>query len=78
MLIDEKGRLFGKINVIDLAVIIFILSLAIPLVYYSWRIAHERKNTSIHQIMNYEVLRTQIQQVETMFKKYPRLRRYLK
>lgn len=36
-IIDEKGRLFGKINVIDFIVVVFILSF-IPIVYYGYRI----------------------------------------
>ena len=37
-LIDDKGRLFGKINVIDLLVILLLLGL-IPIFYYGYKIA---------------------------------------
>ena len=37
MLIDEKGKIFGKINIIDLGVIIFILSL-VPMIYFGYKI----------------------------------------
>lgn len=40
--IDEKGRLFGKINVIDLLVALFILSL-VPMFYFGYKIAHQRE-----------------------------------
>ncbi|MBI3584507.1 MAG: DUF4330 domain-containing protein [Nitrospinae bacterium] len=36
-IIDEKGRLFGKINVIDFLVILFLISLT-PMVYYGYKI----------------------------------------
>lgn len=37
MIIDEKGKLFGKINVIDLLVILFFVAL-IPMFYYGYKI----------------------------------------
>lgn len=37
-LIDDKGRLFGKINVIDFLVILFLLGLT-PILYYGYKIA---------------------------------------
>src|SRR3989338_4297575 len=36
-IIDEKGRLFGKINIIDFIVILFLISLT-PMVYYGYKI----------------------------------------
>lgn len=36
-LIDEKGRLFGKINVIDFLVILSLISLT-PMLYYGYKI----------------------------------------
>ena len=35
--IDEKGRLFGKWNIIDAGVVLFILGLT-PMVYYSHKL----------------------------------------
>ena len=39
-LIDEKGRLFGKINLIDLMVILLLLG-AIPIFYFGYKIYTE-------------------------------------
>ena len=41
-IIDEKGRLFGKINIIDIIVVVFLLSL-LPMVYYGYRIITAEK-----------------------------------
>jgi len=41
-IIDEKGRLFSKINIIDLLAIIFLLNLA-PIFYFSFRIITQEK-----------------------------------
>lgn len=40
-LIDEKGRLFGKVNIIDFLALLFILSL-VPMVYFGYRIFHPK------------------------------------
>jgi len=40
--IDEKGRLFGKINIIDFFVIIFLVSL-IPMFYFGYRLSNAKK-----------------------------------
>ena len=42
-IIDGKGRLFGKINIIDLAVIITLV-FVVPAVYFGYRIALSRKD----------------------------------
>lgn len=47
-IIDEKGRLFGKINVIDFLVIIFFLSLT-PMFYYGYKIFHKKPAAPIAQ-----------------------------
>ncbi len=39
--IDEKGRLFGKINIIDFLVIIFLLSLT-PMFYFGYKISKQK------------------------------------
>ena len=36
-IIDDQGRLFGKVNIIDLIVLIFFLSLT-PMFYFGWKI----------------------------------------
>ncbi len=41
-IIDEKGRLFSKINIIDLLAILFLLSLT-PMFYFSYRIIAQAK-----------------------------------
>lgn len=41
-IIDEKGRLFSKINIIDLLVIIFLLILS-PIIYFSYRLITQEK-----------------------------------
>lgn len=42
--IDEKGRLFGKWNIIDFLVVIFILCLT-PMGYYAWKLCKAPKTT---------------------------------
>ena len=37
MLIDDKGRLFGKINIIDFLVFLFVLCV-LPMFYFGWKI----------------------------------------
>ncbi len=41
-IIDEKGILFGKINVIDFLVVIFFLAL-IPMFYFGYKLYTKRK-----------------------------------
>ena len=41
-IIDEKGRLFGKINVIDFLVILFLLSLT-PMFYFGYKLSTSKK-----------------------------------
>lgn len=41
MLIDEKGRLFGKINLIDFLVIVFLLALT-PMFWFGYKIFTKR------------------------------------
>ncbi len=44
-IIDEKGKLFGKINVIDFLVIIFLLSLT-PMFYFGYKIFNKNPSVS--------------------------------
>ena len=39
-IIDERGRLFGKINVFDFVVLLFILCVIIPVAGLAWKIFH--------------------------------------
>lgn len=41
-IIDEKGRLFGKINIIDFLVIVFLVSL-IPMFYFGYKLSDAKK-----------------------------------
>ncbi|MBR2877813.1 MAG: DUF4330 domain-containing protein [Clostridia bacterium] len=43
MIIDEKGRLFGKVSIVDIAVILFIVVVAVALV---WRFAGMKDETA--------------------------------
>lgn len=36
--IDDQGRLFRKINVIDFLIILFFLSIILPMCYFSYKI----------------------------------------
>lgn len=47
-MIDEKGRLFGKINVIDFLVILFFISL-FPIFYFSYNSYSARRRTEINE-----------------------------
>lgn len=47
-IIDEKGRLFGKINVIDFLVILFLISWA-PMFYYGHKIFHKKPVASVKE-----------------------------
>ncbi|MEK6590249.1 MAG: DUF4330 domain-containing protein, partial [Nitrospinota bacterium] len=65
-LIDEKGRLFGKVNVIDLLVILFIISLT-PMIYYGYKIFNVPPPPPPSSLQNYQ---TKIQ-VFILFKNLP-------
>lgn len=47
-IIDEKGRLFGKINVIDFLVIIFLFSL-MPMFYLGYKISRQSKKPIVEE-----------------------------
>ena len=58
--LDEKGKLFGKINLIDLIVIVV---LVLILVAVGWKLAGSRIADAIESnapVMEYEVLCTEI------------------
>lgn len=48
-IIDEKGRLFGKINIIDFLVILFLLSLT-PMLYFGYKISNKKAPEVIVQV----------------------------
>ncbi len=43
--VDDKGRLFGKVNIIDFLVIVFLLSLS-PMVYFGYKISNYQQAKS--------------------------------
>ncbi|MFC1674321.1 DUF4330 family protein [Candidatus Omnitrophota bacterium] len=45
-IIDKQGRLFGKINVIDFAVILFLLSIT-PMFYYGYKLHIAARQTAV-------------------------------
>ena len=53
-LIDEKGKLFGRINVIDLAVVLVVIVLAVG-VYVQFGVKESTSVTSAMQPVTYEV-----------------------
>lgn len=48
-IIDERGRLFGKINVIDLLAILFLASL-VPMFNFGYRISHQNPKIAVQEI----------------------------
>lgn len=71
-IIDENGRLFKSINVIDAVVVVFLLSL-IPVFYFGYRVYKEKvsysvriRNTPINKSLKYEIdeLRRRISDLE--------------
>ena len=63
-IIDEKGRLLGKINAIDFLVIIFFLSLT-PMFYFGYKISH--KKPSALEIQNVEAQKKKFIETELGF-----------
>lgn len=47
-IIDDKGRLFGKINVIDLTIIIFLFTF-LPMIPFVYKIIQKRNSTSLQK-----------------------------
>lgn len=45
-IIDEKGRLFGKVNIIDFLVILFLISLT-PIFYFAYKILNKTRTENI-------------------------------
>lgn len=45
-IIDEKGRVFGKINIIDFMVILFLVFLT-PMFYFGYKILNAKKNVVV-------------------------------
>lgn len=62
--IDEKGRLLGKINVIDFLVIILFFFLT-PMFYYGYKIFHKKPVTPVTE--NVEVQKKEFIEIELSF-----------
>ena len=89
--IDDKGRLFGKWNIIDFIVCVFLLSL-LPMFFYVPKILQNAEEKRRQQappinweqkyqeaIKEKELTISQCQQEkETIFKRHPRMRKYFK
>ncbi len=69
-IIDEKGILFGKINVIDFLVVIFFLAL-IPMFYFGYKIFNSKPSSPVAQ--NIEVQEKEFigTELNFIFKKIP-------
>ena len=75
-LIDDKGRLFGKWNIIDFMVVVFLLCLT-PMFWYAFKLFRLQPKTTIEiQIKEYEELKASQQQITDFLKKHKRARKY--
>ncbi|MBC8488612.1 MAG: DUF4330 family protein [Bacteroidetes bacterium] len=83
-LMDEKGRLFGKINIIDFLVLLFLLSLT-PMFYFGWKI-YTKSQVVLPPLMTeqskyekeyQEKIRLQ-QKISDFLKEHKRARKYFK
>ena len=89
-IIDKEGRLFGRINVIDFIVLLFILGL-MPMFYYGYRIFklphlapinwEQRYNEKVKEyekkVKEYDEEIAKKEKVfEEVFKEHPRLKKY--
>ena len=78
--IDKQGRIFGKWNIIDFLVVIFILSLT-PMFYFGWKLQKRRQLSQplpLPQINWEQKYNAEVAQKETVYKEHPRLRKYFK
>ena len=72
MIIDDKGRVFGKINIIDLLVVIFILSLT-PMFWYGYKIFNKKPIAPIAPII--KTINPQ-EQIDNFLKEHKKYRKY--
>lgn len=61
MIIDEKGRLFGKISIVDIAVLLVLLGLAAG-VYYKFFVVDKEHNAAKFDTIEYKVLIEEVRQ----------------
>ncbi len=77
-IIDNRGMVFGKINIIDLLVVIFILCLT-PMLWYGYKLFKAPKGLPPPPSINWEQkYEEEIAKQEKVFKEHPRFRRYFK
>ena len=75
MIIDDKGRVFGKINIIDLLVVIFILSLT-PMFWYGYKIFNKKPIAPIAPIAPIIKTINPQEQIDNFLKEHKKYRKY--
>jgi len=58
-LIDEKGRIFGKVNIIDALVVLFVIGL-IPIFIWGYRLLNEIPTKAFEPEYKYEELKAEL------------------
>ena len=71
-IIDEKGRIFGKWNIIDFLVVIFCLCLT-PMFYFGYRIMTKTSTPTPAPTQKYQRLQAQ---VDEFLSEHKRARKY--
>ena len=66
-LIDEKGRLFGKINIVDFSIILLFL-IIIPTFFYIYEVLGERPTRVPHTWIKVEVVTFTIPEIAELFR----------
>lgn len=69
MIIDNKGRIFGVINIIDFLVLFFLLCL-IPMVWFNWRVK------LIEPVKTCEDCNVYKDKIENFLKEHKRAKKY--
>lgn len=80
MLIDKKGRIFGKVNIIDFLVLLFILCLT-PAFYVGYKIMTKPTSTPTPTTITldkaeYEKDKARLSKLDLWLKENKRLRKY--
>jgi hypothetical protein len=61
MLLDEKGRLFGKISIVDIGVLLLIIAL-LGGVYYKFFMVDKNQNAAKFDMLEYKILAEEVRQ----------------
>ncbi len=77
-IIDDKGMLFGKINIIDFMVIFLLLFTILPMFYYGYKLYKMPKYQPSPSINWEQKYNEKIAEKEAVLKKYPKIRKYFK